>query len=147
MPSPPSLDLAPASPPSPPLASPPAVGSLEEALAQTVVVLPAFNAERTLERVVRQVPEPLRERILLVDDASLDGTVAEAERLGLRWLQHERNRGYGGNQKTCYRQALDAGARFVVMLHPDDQYDGRVIPVAVELMRLGIADVVLGNRI
>ena len=127
--------------------SPEVASTLEQALAQTVVVLPAYNAARTLERVVEQVPASMRDRILLVDDASRDDTVAEADRLGLTYIQHERNLGYGGNQKTCYREALRMGARFVVMLHPDDQYEGRVIPVAVELLRLGIADVVLGNRI
>ena len=121
--------------------------TLAAALRHTVVVLPAYNAERTLERVIDQLPAVLRDSVLLVDDASHDETVEEAKRLGLRFVRHAANRGYGGNQKTCYREALALGARYVVMLHPDDQYDGRVIPVAVELLRLGIADVVLGNRI
>jgi glycosyltransferase involved in cell wall biosynthesis len=82
-----------------------------------------------------------------VDDGSRDNTVEIARRLGLTVIVHEQNRGYGGNQKTCYRQALTRGADYVVMIHPDYQYDSRVIPAAVEFLKLGICDVVLGSRI
>jgi glycosyltransferase involved in cell wall biosynthesis len=82
-----------------------------------------------------------------VDDCSRDNTVQVARDLGLTVIEHTQNRGYGGNQKTCYRHALDAGAEYIVMIHPDYQYDSRVIPVAVEILRLGICDVVLGSRI
>jgi len=84
---------------------------------------------------------------VLVDDCSSDNTVEVARDLGVTVIQHERNLGYGGNQKTCYRYALESGADFVVMIHPDYQYDSRVIPIAVEIMRLGICDCVLGSRI
>jgi glycosyltransferase involved in cell wall biosynthesis len=87
------------------------------------------------------------DEIILVDDCSRDNTVDVAERLGLTVIRHERNLGYGGNQKTCYRQALDSGADYIVMIHPDYQYDSRLIPVAVEILRLGICDVVIGSRI
>jgi glycosyltransferase involved in cell wall biosynthesis len=82
-----------------------------------------------------------------VDDGSRDNTVEIARGLGLTVIVHEQNKGYGGNQKTCYRSALDGGAEYVVMIHPDYQYDSRVIPLAVEILRLGICDVVLGSRI
>jgi glycosyltransferase involved in cell wall biosynthesis len=87
------------------------------------------------------------DEIILVDDGSRDNTVEIARRLGLTVIVHEQNRGYGGNQKTCYRQALTRGADYVVMIHPDYQYDSRVIPAAVEFLKLGICDVVLGSRI
>src|SRR4029077_5602268 len=85
--------------------------------------------------------------IVLVDDGSTDDTVAIARELGLSVVVHDRNTGYGGNQKTCYRPAHEAGADYVVMIHPDYQYDSRLIPVAVEILRLGICDCVLGSRI
>jgi glycosyltransferase involved in cell wall biosynthesis len=87
------------------------------------------------------------DEILLVDDGSTDRTVAIAREMGLTVVEHPRNRGYGGNQKTCYRYALDHGADVVVMIHPDYQYDARVIPHAVGIVELGICDVVLGNRV
>ena len=87
------------------------------------------------------------DEIILVDDCSRDGTVALARRLGLTVIQHERNLGYGGNQKTCYREALARGADVVVMIHPDYQYDSRLVPHLVGLLRSGHCDVMLGNRI
>jgi len=114
---------------------------------KVIVVMPAYNAEKTLERTVRDIPSGVADEIILVDDASGDGTVALAERLGLSVLRHERNRGYGGNQKTCYRAALERGADVVVMLHPDFQYDGSLIPHFVGFVRAGICDVMLGARI
>lgn len=112
-----------------------------------VVVLPAYNAERTLARAVAAVPGQYRSRMILVDDASSDDTYRCSVGLGLTSIRHERNRGYGGNQKTCYAAALDDGADIVVMLHPDGQYDARMIDALTLPIRLGICDIVLGNRI
>ena len=109
--------------------------------------MPAYNAARTVERTLRDIPAGVADEIILVDDASRDDTVAVAEGLGLRVIRHERNRGYGGNQKTCYRAALESGAEIVVMLHPDYQYDGRLIPYFVGFVRAGICDMMLGARI
>jgi len=112
-----------------------------------VAVMPAYNAETTLERTVRDIPAGTVDEIILVDDCSRDRTVEVATRLGLTVIQHQRNTGYGGNQKTCYTEALRRGADIVVMIHPDYQYDSRVIPVAAELIRLGNVDFVMGSRI
>ena len=114
---------------------------------KTIAVMPAYNAAKTLERTVADIPAGSVDEIVVVDDCSRDNTVEIAERLGLTVIRHEKNLGYGGNQKTCYRHALDAGADYVVMIHPDYQYDSRVIPVAVEIIRLGICDFVMGSRI
>jgi glycosyltransferase involved in cell wall biosynthesis len=109
--------------------------------------MPAYNAALTLRQTVDDIPPGSVDQIILVDDRSSDGTVALARDLGLTVIAHEHNLGYGGNQKTCYRTALATDADFIVMIHPDYQYDARVIPVAVEILRLGICDVVLGSRI
>lgn len=114
---------------------------------KTIVVLPAYNAALTLEKTIADLPSGLADEIILVDDESKDDTVAIAKRLGLTVFTHPKNLGYGGNQKTCYRLALDKGADYIVMLHPDYQYDSRLVPVAVEILRLGICDVVLGSRV
>jgi glycosyltransferase involved in cell wall biosynthesis len=114
---------------------------------KVVAVLPAYNAERTLAATLADFPAGCVDEILLVDDGSTDNTVAVAREMGLTVLVHPENRGYGGNQKTCYRYALEHGADVVVMIHPDYQYDARVIPHAVGLIELGICDVVLGSRI
>jgi glycosyltransferase involved in cell wall biosynthesis len=114
---------------------------------RTVAVMPAYNAAATLRRTVGDIPPGSVHEVVLVDDCSRDDTVAVARELGLTVIVHERNTGYGGNQKTCYRRALDSGADFIVMIHPDYQYDSRLIPVAVEILRLGICDCVLGSRI
>jgi glycosyltransferase involved in cell wall biosynthesis len=114
---------------------------------RTIAVMPAYNAASTLRRTVGDIPPGSIDQIILVDDCSRDNTVEVARELGLTVIQHQQNKGYGGNQKTCYRHALDAGAEYVVMIHPDYQYDSRVIPLAVEILRLGICDVVLGSRI
>ena len=111
------------------------------------VVMPAYNAAATLEATYRDLPMERISGVILVDDCSTDSTVAVAESLGITVIQHEDNRGYGGNQKTCYRAALDAGADIVVMVHPDYQYDSRIVPVMADIIRLGICDIVLGNRI
>lgn len=112
-----------------------------------IAVLPAYNAERTLAATLADVPVGAVDEFLLVDDGSTDRTVQVAREMGLTVIEHPRNRGYGGNQKTCYRYALERGADIVVMIHPDYQYDSRVIPVAVSIIELGICDVVLGSRI
>jgi glycosyltransferase involved in cell wall biosynthesis len=114
---------------------------------RTVAVMPAFNAGTTLRHTVGDIPPGSVDEVILVDDCSRDETAKIARELGLTVKVHERNTGYGGNQKTCYRLALDSGADFVVMIHPDYQYDSRLIPVAVEILRLGICDCVLGSRI
>ena len=116
-------------------------------MTKVVAVMPAYNAAATLERTVRDIPEGSVDEVILVDDCSTDNTVEVAKSLGLTVIQHESNTGYGGNQKTCYTRALEIGADIVVMIHPDYQYDSRVIPVASEILRLGICDFVMGSRI
>jgi glycosyltransferase involved in cell wall biosynthesis len=111
-----------------------------------IVVLPAYNAERTLEKTYRAIPRDAVDGIILTDDGSRDGTVAAAKRLDMTVLAHDRNRGYGANQKTCYRQALAAGADVVVMLHPDYQYDPALIPKMVGMAAREGYDLVLGSR-
>lgn len=114
---------------------------------KVIVVLPAYNAEKTLEKTIREVPPGLVDEFLLVDDASQDGTASEAERLGVPCIVHPHNRGYGGNQKTCYTEALRRGADIVVMLHPDYQYSPRLVGAMTWLVGSGEFDVVLGSRI
>ena len=114
---------------------------------RVVVVLPAYRAARTLERVYREVPKDVVDGMILVDDASDDNTVILAKQLGIQTLVHSKNLGYGGNQKTCYRAALEAGADIVVMLHPDYQYDPRLVTAMAAMIASGIYDVVLGSRI
>lgn len=112
-----------------------------------VVVLPAYHAAETLARTYAEIPRDIVDDVLLVDDASTDGTLELARALGIRAYQHERNRGYGANQKTCYRAALDLGADIVVMLHPDYQYDPRLISAMAAMVASDIYDLVLGSRI
>lgn len=116
-----------------------------------VCVLPAYNAQKTLERTLGDVPAGVVDRYILVDDGSTDETVATARRLAgcypLLVVPHDRNRGYGGNQKTCYDLALREGADVVVMLHPDYQYDPRLMGAIAGLVASGVYDVVLGSRI
>ncbi len=114
---------------------------------KVIAVMPAYNAALTLERTIADIPRGSVDQVIVVDDCSRDNTVEVAQRLGLTVVRHEKNLGYGGNQKTCYRLALEAGADYVVMIHPDYQYDSRVIPVAIEIIRLGICDFVMGSRI
>jgi glycosyltransferase involved in cell wall biosynthesis len=111
-----------------------------------VVVLPAYNAERTLEVTVRELPDIVDERIL-VDDHSSDATAEMARRLGLTVEVHPQNRGYGGNQKTCYAKALEAGADVVVMLHPDYQYEPLLVTPMATMIAYGVYDLALGSRI
>ncbi|HEV2036553.1 MAG TPA: glycosyltransferase 87 family protein [Candidatus Dormibacteraeota bacterium] len=111
-----------------------------------VIVLPAYRAAKTLVEVVGDIPAGHADRILLVDDASADATVSVATALRLDVIRHKENLGYGGNQKTCYRQALEMGADVVVMLHPDGQYDPAIIPNLCKVIEDGEADIVLGSR-
>ena len=108
--------------------------------------MPAYNAAQTLEKTYKDIPEGCCDAILLVDDASRDGTADIARSLNLEVIEHPENRGYGANQKTCYTHALAMGADIVVMLHPDYQYDPRIIPDLVEPLRRGESDVVLASR-
>jgi glycosyltransferase involved in cell wall biosynthesis len=110
------------------------------------VVMPAYNAARTLERTYADIPHDLVDEIILVDDVSGDETVEIARKLGLAVIVHRQNLGYGGNQKTCYDAALADGADVVVMLHPDYQYDATRIPALVEPILRGEADLMLGSR-
>jgi glycosyltransferase involved in cell wall biosynthesis len=110
------------------------------------VVLPAYNAEKTLEATVRELPESV-DTCILVDDHSSDRTVEIAHRLGLRYYVHDRNYGYGRNQQTCYREALAAGADVVIMVHPDYQYTPLLVTAMASMVAYGVYDVVLGSRI
>jgi len=110
------------------------------------VVMPAYNAEKTLEATVRELPE-LVDICLLVDDHSSDRTVDVAARLGLRYFVHDQNYGYGRNQQTCYREALGAGADVVIMLHPDYQYTPLLVTAMASMVAYEVYDVVLGSRI
>jgi glycosyltransferase involved in cell wall biosynthesis len=112
-----------------------------------VVVLPAYRAERTLEKTVAEIPHDVVDEIVLVDDASSDNTVELSTKLGLKTFTHELNLGYGGNQKTCYLEALKLGADIVIMLHPDYQYDPRLVTAMSAMVASGIYEVVLGSRI
>lgn len=113
---------------------------------KVMVVLPAYNASRTLERTVAEIPGAYVDALVLVDDRSADSTVDVARRLGIPVIEHSENRGYGANQKTCYKAALEAGADVVIMLHPDYQYDPARIPAMLERLQKGDCDVVLGSR-
>ena len=111
-----------------------------------MITLPAYRAERTLAKTVADIPPGIADEVILVDDASPDSTVKVAETLGIRVLTHPENRGYGGNQKTCYRQALDDGADVVVLLHPDYQYDPKAVPLLIAPILAGDADMTFGSR-
>lgn len=114
---------------------------------KVVVVMPAYNAAKTLEKTYYDIPQGIVDKIILVDDESSDNTVEIARRLGLRVVVHERNKGYGGNQKTCYDEALLSGADIIVMIHPDYQYDSQLVPELIKPILEDKADVVLGSRI
>lgn len=113
---------------------------------KVIVVMPAYNAAKTLERTYNDIPAGVVDNVILVDDVSQDETVEVARQLGLAVVVHVQNRGYGGNQKTCYIEALKAGADVVVMLHPDYQYDSRLVPELIQPILDGQADLVLGSR-
>lgn len=113
-----------------------------------IVVLPAYNAALTLEKTYREIPFDITDEIILVDDASQDGTIAAARELGIQHIIcHDRNKGYGGNQKSCYAKALELGADIVVMLHPDYQYTPKLIYAMCSIIAQDIYPVVLGSRI
>ena len=114
---------------------------------KTIVVLPAYNAEKTLKKTVREIPQEVVEEIILVDDKSHDKTVKIAQKLNLTVFRHRKNRGYGANQKTCYLLALKHHPDIVVMLHPDYQYDPKIIKYFVEFISEDRFDVMLGSRI
>lgn len=113
---------------------------------RVAVVLPAYNAALTLQRTFDDIPKDVVDDIILTDDASSDDTVALARSLGIRTLRHESNRGYGGNQKTCYAAALDGGADIVVMLHPDYQYAPKLVTAMASMIASGEYDAVLASR-
>ena len=117
-----------------------------DAKARVVIVMPAYNAAKTLEDTFRAIPAGYYDEIVVVDDHSGDDTTDLARRLNLKAIRHPHNVGYGGNQKTCYMEALRDGADIVVMLHPDGQYDPAIIPEMIRPIREGRADMVLGSR-
>jgi len=112
-----------------------------------IAVMPAYNAARTIEATLKDIPPGAIDEVIVVDDASRDDTADIARRLGLTVIRHETNQGYGANQKTCYRTALEHGAGIVVMIHPDYQYDSRLIPYFTGFLRDRYFDVMLGSRI
>jgi glycosyltransferase involved in cell wall biosynthesis len=111
------------------------------------VVLPAYRAEKTLKQTYDQIPLEVVDHVILVDDASTDSTVALAKQMGIKTFCHRQNLGYGANQKTCYREALTLGSDIVVMLHPDYQYDPRLVTAMAAMVASGVYDAVLGSRI
>ena len=125
----------------------PAPAAAERQRPKVVVVMPAYNAGRTLRMTYMELPHEQVDMVILVDDGSTDDTVAVARELNLKLFLHDRNYGYGANQKTCYTEALRAGAEIVVMVHPDYQYDPRLLPEIIAPLQNGTADVVLGSRL
>lgn len=114
---------------------------------KVIVVMPAYNAAKTLEKTFREIPKGSYDEVLVVDDASRDNTPKVARRLGLSIVVHKKNLGYGGNQKTCYKTALKKKADIVVMLHPDYQYDPKLLPLLIDPIKKDFFDVMLGSRI
>lgn len=112
-----------------------------------VVVMPAYNAQKTVEETYRDLPRDLISEVILVDDASADKTIEKAKKLGITVYRHQKNKGYGGNQKTCYRQALKRNPDIIVMVHPDYQYDAKLVGVLCEPIVNKRADIMLGSRI
>jgi glycosyltransferase involved in cell wall biosynthesis len=113
---------------------------------KVIVVMPAYNAEKTIEKTYREIPHGSVNKVIVVDDASHDRTVEISKKLGLKTIVHHKNKGYGGNQKTCYTEALNDGADIVVMLHPDYQYDSTKVPALIKPIIEGKYDMVLGSR-
>ena len=111
-----------------------------------IVILPAYNAEKTLKKTLDDLPMEWVDDIVLVDDASTDGTAELAKKLGLKTFVHQKNGGYGANQKTCYKKALEYGADIVIMVHPDHQYDPKLIPKMIQKFSDGEVDAVFGSR-
>ncbi len=120
---------------------------IERRFKKVIAVMPAYNAASTIEKTYRDIPEGCVDEVIVVDDCSSDDTAGIARRLGLTVIVHEKNTGYGGNQKTCYDEALKRNPDAVIMIHPDYQYDSRLIPNFLGFMEMGICDVMLGNRI
>ena len=118
-----------------------------ESKPKVVVVMPAYNAAKTLRMTYTELPHEVVDLVILVDDGSKDETLQIARELGLEIFVHDRNYGYGANQKTCYREALKAGADIIVMVHPDYQYDPTLLPEVIRPIQDGTADVVLGSRL
>jgi len=114
---------------------------------KVIIVMPAYNAAETLERTYRDIPAGTYDEIILVDDNSKDDTAEISRSLGIHTIVHTDNRGYGGNQKTCYSEALNRGADIVIMIHPDYQYDSRLVPYILGFLEIGICDIILGSRI
>lgn len=114
--------------------------------AKVIIVLPAYNAERTLEKTYREIPKKSGIKVILVDDGSKDNTVSLSRKLGIKTLVHKKNMGYGANQKTCYKTALKDGADYVIMLHPDGQYDPKDLPLFIKSLKERKGDIVLGSR-
>lgn len=114
---------------------------------KVIAIMPAYNAEKTIRQTFLDIPRGVVDEIILGDDASSDNTVVIAHSLGMQVLRHNENKGYGANQKTCYKEALRKGAEIIVMIHPDYQYDSRLIPYLVGLIKDGICDVMIGSRI
>ncbi len=114
---------------------------------KVVIVLPAYNAEKTLEKTYFDIPDEYKKDVILVDDASTDRTIEIAKKLKIKYFIHPKNLGYGGNQKTCYQKALQLNPDIIIMIHPDYQYDPKLIPALVTMIESGNYDVVLGSRI
>jgi len=114
---------------------------------KVVIVLPAYNAQKTLLKTYKDIKDEYKKNLILVDDSSLDKTVSIAKKLGIKVFIHKKNLGYGGNQKTCYKEALKLNPDIIVMLHPDYQYDPKLIPALVAMIESQNYDVVLGSRI
>jgi len=112
-----------------------------------VIALPAYNAEKTIRKTIDSIPDKNEYRIILVDDCSKDNTFEIAKSLGIESYRTPRNLGYGGNQKLCYEKALEKNPEIIILLHPDCQYEPRIVPLMCKLIEYGICDVVLGNRI
>lgn len=114
---------------------------------RVIVVMPAYNASKTIEKTYKDIPKDVVDEVIVVDDNSSDDTACLSRKIGLSTFVHQQKKGYGGNQKTCYRKALEAGADIVVMLHPDYQYTPKLIPAMASLIGSGEFDIILGSRI
>src|SRR3989338_7601525 len=113
---------------------------------EVIVVIPAYNSEKTIEKVYKNIPTGLVDEVIIVDDGSKDNTVAVIKELGIKPIIHTKNLGYGANQKTLYTNAINSGAKYVIMLHPDGQYDPRDLPKFINALKAGKGDLILGSR-
>lgn len=113
---------------------------------EAAVVIPAYNSEKTIGEVYRKIPKSLADKVIIVDDGSMDRTIQVVRKLGLNIIPHKRNLGYGANQKTLYKEALKSGAKYIIMLHPDGQYDPKDLPKFIDALRSGKGDLILGSR-